>query len=47
MLFGAFKQAQVLSAAVIVICAAAYVYLGRREARRGGPPLWPPFGPRS
>jgi phosphatidylglycerol:prolipoprotein diacylglycerol transferase len=36
MLFGTFKQAQVLSAAVVVVCAAAYAYLKRREARRGG-----------
>jgi phosphatidylglycerol:prolipoprotein diacylglycerol transferase len=34
-LFGMFRQAQVLSVAVFVICGAAYIYLRRKENRRG------------
>jgi prolipoprotein diacylglyceryltransferase len=34
-LFGTFRQAQVLSVAVFVICGAAYLYLRRKERRRG------------
>jgi phosphatidylglycerol:prolipoprotein diacylglycerol transferase len=35
MLFGEFRQAQVLSAAVFVICGIAYIHLRRKERRRG------------
>jgi phosphatidylglycerol:prolipoprotein diacylglycerol transferase len=35
MLFGAFKQAQVLSVAVFVICGVAYILLRRKEKYRG------------
>jgi phosphatidylglycerol:prolipoprotein diacylglycerol transferase len=35
MLFGVFRQAQVLSAAVFAICVVAYVCLRRREKQRG------------
>jgi phosphatidylglycerol:prolipoprotein diacylglycerol transferase len=35
MLFGVFRQAQVLSAVVFVVCGALYLYLRRREKYRG------------